>query len=47
VALYCGWYKPPQLRAGHGLQAGAVGFHIASSELVNLHNANEKGWAAA
>lgn len=44
VGLYCGWYSLRTYVPGMDFKPGAVGFHIASSELVNLHNANEKGW---
>ncbi len=44
VALYCGWYSLRNYVPGMDFKPGAVGFHIASSELVNLHNGAEKGW---
>lgn len=44
VAIYCGWYSLRRYVAGMAFNRGAVGFHIASSELVALHNPNESGW---
>ena len=44
VALYCGWYSLRNYVPACRYNAGAVGFHIASSELVSLKGANEKGW---
>jgi uncharacterized protein (TIGR03790 family) len=44
VAIYCGWYSLRNYVPGMQFQPGAVGFHIASSELVALHNPQEKGW---
>lgn len=44
VALYCGWYSLRNYVPGMVFNRGAVAFHIASSELVNLHNARETGW---
>jgi len=37
VALYCGWYSLRNYVPGMDSARG-VGFHIASAELVNLHN---------
>ncbi len=44
VALYVGWYKLRQYVPACGFNPGAVGFHVASLELVGLHGKNEKGW---
>ena len=44
IAVYCGWYSLQHYVKPGTFAPGAVGFHIASSELVSLHNPNEKGW---
>ena len=44
VALYCGWYKLRNYVPSCTFVPGAVGFHIASFEMVNLRNPGEKGW---
>jgi uncharacterized protein (TIGR03790 family) len=44
VAAYCGWYSLRHYVPGMTFVPGAVGYHVASSELVTLHNPNEKGW---
>lgn len=46
VALYCGWYSLRNYVPVFGFSEGAVGFHVASSELVSLRTPNERGWAA-
>jgi uncharacterized protein (TIGR03790 family) len=38
VALYCGWYSVGHYIPGCDFNPGAVGFHIASFEMVHLHN---------
>ena len=45
VALYCGWYSVGHYVPGCDFNRGAVGFHIASYELVSLHN-NTRYWVA-
>ncbi len=37
VALYCGWYSVNKYVPGCDFNAGAVGYHIASFEMVSLH----------
>jgi uncharacterized protein (TIGR03790 family) len=37
VALYCGWYSVGHYIPGCDFNPGAVGFHIASYEMVHLH----------
>jgi uncharacterized protein (TIGR03790 family) len=37
VALYCGWYSVNKYIPGCDFNAGAVGYHIASFEMVSLH----------
>ena len=44
VALYCGWYSVRNYVPACRFAVGAVAFHVASFELVNLRNPNEKGW---
>jgi uncharacterized protein (TIGR03790 family) len=44
VALYCGWYSLRNYVPAFTFSEGAVGFHVASSELVSLRTPNEKGW---
>ncbi len=44
VALYCGWYSLRNYVPGCQFNRGAVGFHIASSELVSLRTPRERGW---
>jgi len=44
VALYCGWYSLRHYVPCCDFNPGAVGFHVASFELVTLHNPTETGW---
>jgi uncharacterized protein (TIGR03790 family) len=44
VALYCGWYSVRNYVPACQFNPGAVGFHIASFEMVSLRNPQEKGW---
>ena len=37
VALYCGWYSVGHYIPGCDFNSGAVGYHIASYEMVHLH----------
>jgi uncharacterized protein (TIGR03790 family) len=37
VALYCGWYSVSKYIPGCDFNPGAVGYHIASFEMVSLH----------
>ena len=46
VALYCGWYSLRNYIRAMQFSEGAVGFHVASSELVSLRTPNEPGWGA-
>lgn len=46
VAIYCGWYSLRNYVPAFTFSEGAVGFHVASSELRSLRMPNEKGWAA-
>jgi len=44
VALYCGWYSLRHYVPGCSFNRGAVGFHVASFELLSLHTPGESGW---
>ncbi|HVT88496.1 MAG TPA: TIGR03790 family protein [Tepidisphaeraceae bacterium] len=44
VALYAGWYSLKHYIPGMKFNRGAVGYHIASFELVGLHGQDEGGW---
>ena len=46
VAIYCGWYSLRNYVGAFRFTPGAVGFHIASNELVSLRNPGETGWVA-
>ncbi|MDB5327973.1 MAG: uncharacterized protein JWM57_3542 [Phycisphaerales bacterium] len=46
TAIYCGWYSLRNYIPSCGFVTGAVGYHVASLELVSLHDAREKGWVA-
>ena len=44
IAIYCGWYSLRHYVSPGQFNPGAVGFHIASSEMVSLHDPKERGW---
>jgi uncharacterized protein (TIGR03790 family) len=44
VALYCGWYSVRNYVPSCRFVPGAVGFHVASYELISLRATNERGW---
>lgn len=44
VALYCGWYSVRNYVPSCRFVPGAVGYHVASYELISLRGTNEKGW---
>lgn len=46
VALYCGWYSVRNYVPACQFKAGAVGYHVASFEMISLRSDNEKGWVA-
>lgn len=46
VALYTGWYSVRNYVPGMKFARGAVGYHIASFEMVTLHNPDDHGWVA-
>lgn len=44
VAVYCGWYSLRNYVPACSFAPGAVGYHIASLEMVSLRGPQEKGW---
>jgi len=44
TALYCGWYSLRHYVPGMRFSPGAVGYHVASLEMVGLHDRGEPGW---
>ncbi|MBI5740210.1 MAG: TIGR03790 family protein [Nitrospirae bacterium] len=44
AALYCGWYSHGQYIDAFQWSEGAVGYHVASSEAVSLHEPKAKYW---
>jgi uncharacterized protein (TIGR03790 family) len=42
VAIYCGWYSVQNYIPGCDFVPGAVGFHIASFEMVSLHTPSSR-----
>jgi uncharacterized protein (TIGR03790 family) len=44
AALYCGWYSLRSYAASGQWVKGAVGYHVASLEMVSLHTPQEPGW---
>jgi uncharacterized protein (TIGR03790 family) len=44
VALYCGWYSLRNYIPCCKFNPGAVGYHIASYELISLRQPGESGW---
>jgi uncharacterized protein (TIGR03790 family) len=42
VALYCGWYSVQNYIPGCDFNAGAVGYHVASFELLTLHTPSSR-----
>ncbi|MGH7213287.1 MAG: TIGR03790 family protein [Tepidisphaeraceae bacterium] len=44
VALYCGWYNLRSYVPTMTFKPGAVGYHVASFEMLSLHADNERGW---
>ena len=47
AALYCGWYSLRKYIDAFRFVDGAVGYHIASFEAVNLHDPNSSEWCPA
>ena len=46
VAIYCGWYSVRNYVPACTFKVGAVGYHVASFEMLSLRNSDEKGWVA-
>jgi uncharacterized protein (TIGR03790 family) len=44
TALYCGWYSLRHYVPGMAFVPGAVAYHVASLEMVGLHEGYETGW---
>lgn len=44
VALYCGWYSVRMYIPSCKFTKGAVAVHVASYEMLSLHDPKEKGW---
>jgi uncharacterized protein (TIGR03790 family) len=44
AALYCGWYSLGEYIDAFEWTKGAVGYHIASSEAVSIHDKNKRYW---
>jgi len=44
VMLYCGWYSLRNYVPSMAFKPGAVGYHVASLEMISLRSPNEKGW---
>jgi len=47
TALYCGWYSVKKYIDAFEFVPGAVGFHIASFEAMDLRNAASSNWCPA
>ena len=44
IAIYCGWYSLRHYVSPGTFSPGAVAMHIASLEMLTLHNPGETGW---
>ncbi len=44
VAIYCGWYSVGKYIPACSFVPGAVGFHVASFEMVSLRDPHNTGW---
>jgi len=47
TAIYCGWYSVKKYIDAFDFVSGAVGFHIASFEAMDLRNAASSNWCPA
>jgi uncharacterized protein (TIGR03790 family) len=47
TAIYCGWYSVKKYIDAFDFVPGAVGFHIASFEAMDLRNAESTNWCPA
>jgi uncharacterized protein (TIGR03790 family) len=46
AALYCGWYSVRNYQESCQWLPGSVAYHVASFEMVTLHDPAEKGWCS-
>ncbi len=46
VGIYIGWYAVRNYIPTSSFRPGAVGFHVASLEMISLKSAGERGWVA-
>lgn len=44
AGIYAGWYRYRHYEDAFTFTPGAIGYHIASGEAINIHNPNEAGW---
>jgi uncharacterized protein (TIGR03790 family) len=44
IAVYCGWYALRSYSSPGSFSPGAVGYHVASFELLSLRQPKEHGW---
>ncbi len=44
AALYCGWYSLAKYIDAFEWSKGAIGYHVASSEAVSIHNPKSEYW---
>lgn len=44
VAIYAGWYSPGQYKPTCRFVTGAVGYHIASWEMISMRDPKARGW---
>jgi uncharacterized protein (TIGR03790 family) len=47
TALYCGWYSVKKYVDAFDFVDGAIGYHIASWEAIDIHDANSTQWCPA
>jgi uncharacterized protein (TIGR03790 family) len=47
TAIYCGWYSVKKYIDAFDFVPGAVGYHIASFEAMDLRNAESTNWCPA
>lgn len=46
VGVYAGWYAVRNYIPSCSFRPGAVGYHVASLEMISLKSAGERGWVA-
>ena len=47
TAIYCGWYSLKKYVDSFDFVDGAIGYHIASFEAIDIHDANSTEWCPA